>query len=302
MINNLTEWGLSLQCYYIQSDSDVQCCSILPFTLYTLFLFVSTEPPDKVSISFVNHTGPLIEDHAYTLQCTVHDVAPVKKVVAIFYRGDLVVGREQLTEVNEEKTMTQSFLFKIVPSKDKDGAEYWCAAELVLGPEGPQPPPVVKSQKMTTTVYCESVSVNKDKPELQSKPPGLITISKGEQLKLNCSSDGNPRPSYNWTLPSGSPHPSRSSVLTIASVAPEDEGKYTCTVSNDYGNVTTEFDVELEPSYIIYIIVGIVLAVLLLIIGVCIWSRYYRQTRMGRYNLKDVFRFRSAHSAVPTAE
>uniref|UniRef100_A0A3Q3GDL6 Vascular cell adhesion protein 1-like n=1 Tax=Labrus bergylta TaxID=56723 RepID=A0A3Q3GDL6_9LABR len=156
-IDNFTDWTARLQCYYNKaaenvSDPDVQCCTVLPLTVY--------KPPDKVSISFANHTGPLIEAHPYTLQCTVHNVAPVEKVKAIFYRGHSVVGQVQVNNSYGGKPMTHSYTLDVIPHKGEDGAAYWCAAELVLGPEGPQPPPVVISQNMTTTVYCESDNKN----------------------------------------------------------------------------------------------------------------------------------------------
>nr|XP_020498926.1 vascular cell adhesion protein 1-like isoform X1 [Labrus bergylta] len=289
-IDNFTEWTARLQCYYNKAaenvyDPDVQCCTILPLTLY--------KPPDKVSISFANHTGPLIEAHPYTLQCTVHNVAPVEKVMAIFYRGHSVVGQVQVNNSYGKKPMTHSYTLDVTPHKGEDDAAYWCAAELVLGPEGPQPPPVVISQNMTTTVYYA--------PKLQvPKHPGLITINEGNQLKLDCSSDGNPSPSYNWTLPSGSLH--WSSILTFESAAAEHEGKYTCTVSNGYWNFTEEFHVKVHANNIVYIILGILVAVVLLvIIGVIIWTRYYKNKRTGQYDLiLSVCRFRSPHSAVPT--
>uniref|UniRef100_A0A3Q3E578 Ig-like domain-containing protein n=1 Tax=Labrus bergylta TaxID=56723 RepID=A0A3Q3E578_9LABR len=133
-IDNFTDWTASLQCYYNKaaenvSDPDVQCCTILPLTVY--------KPPDKVSISFANHTGPLIEAHPYTLQCTVHNVAPVEKVMAIFYRGHSVVGQVQVNNSYGGKPMTHSYTLDVTPHKGEDGAAYWCAAELVLGPEGP---------------------------------------------------------------------------------------------------------------------------------------------------------------------
>ncbi|XP_020516532.2 vascular cell adhesion protein 1-like [Labrus bergylta] len=282
-IDSFTDWTASLQCYYNNaaenvSDPDVQCCTILPLTVY--------KPPDKVSISFANHTGPLIEAHPYTLQCTVHNVAPVEKVMAIFYRGHSVVGQVQVKNSYGGKPMTQSYTLDVTPHKGEDGAAYWCAAELVLGPEGPQPPPVVISQNMTTTVYYA--------PKLQvPKHPGLITINEGNQLKLDCSSDGNPSPSYKWTLPSGSLH--RSSILTFESAAAEHEGKYTCTVSNGYWNFTEEFHVKVHANNIVYIILGILFAVVLLvIIGVIC---YYKHDL-----ILSVCCSCSPHSAVPTGE
>ncbi|RVE75884.1 hypothetical protein OJAV_G00003410 [Oryzias javanicus] len=94
------------------------CHMALSLTVY--------QPPTAVSITFVNHTGPLLEGGSYSLQCTVQDVAPLEKVV-------------------------------------DNGTEYWCEARLDLGPEGPQQPLVVTSQKLTLLVLSHPNSTKHHK-------------------------------------------------------------------------------------------------------------------------------------------
>ncbi|XP_035516609.1 uncharacterized protein LOC118327381 [Morone saxatilis] len=146
---NVTEWEIPLLCYYekYMDESNPkfpQCCSKLPVTVY--------KPPDNVSISFVDHTGPMYEGHPYTLQCTVQDVAPVENLIVTFYRGQTKLGQLQSNTITKEP-VTDIFSLNITSSKEDDGVQYWCEAKLELGPEGPQPPPVVKSQNITATVY-----------------------------------------------------------------------------------------------------------------------------------------------------
>ncbi|GLD62059.1 vascular cell adhesion protein 1-like protein [Lates japonicus] len=97
--------------------------------------------------------------------------------------------------------------------------------------------------------------------------------------------------------------PFNSNVLTIKSVASEHGGQYTCEVNNVVGNVTVMFNVDVKPNIIPYIIaiaamVGLaVTGGLLLGVGL-----YYKRYRTGKYSMKDVFRLKAQHVAVPIIE
>uniref|UniRef100_A0A3Q0T364 Ig-like domain-containing protein n=1 Tax=Amphilophus citrinellus TaxID=61819 RepID=A0A3Q0T364_AMPCI len=220
-IDRLTEWDMFIMCYYNTDDGD-QCCSNLELTVY--------QPPESVSISFVNHTGPMFEHQQYRLQCSVQDVAPVQNLTVTFYRGTKALGHLQ-SNSEEKKAVNKTFTLDITASKDDDGALYWCEAKLELGSDGPQPPPVETTEKLTAAVYF------------------LITITDGDTLHLNCSSVGNPSPTYTWTLPSDKASSYNGSVLTIKSVGFKHEGQYTCTVTNTAGTVTKEFDVDVQGEF-----------------------------------------------------
>lgn len=98
-----------------------------------------------MSISFVDHT----------LVCEVQNVAPVKYLTVTFYRGQTELGQLFNDNANK-KPMIVIFTLDIAASKKHTGGQYWCEAKLDLGPEGPQPPPVVISQKITVVVERES--------------------------------------------------------------------------------------------------------------------------------------------------
>ena len=119
--------------------------------------FVSTEPPDKVSFS-VHPDEPMSEGQQYTLQCEVQDVAPVKNLRVTFYRGQtaLVELKSSKREKDEPTPVSEVFTLNITSTKEDDGVQFWCEAKLELGAEGPQPPPVVGSEKLTAAVLCES--------------------------------------------------------------------------------------------------------------------------------------------------
>ncbi|KAM6941213.1 vascular cell adhesion protein 1-like [Lycodopsis pacificus] len=290
IVNRMTEWQASPICYYTVKEK-YQCCTTLPVTVY--------QPPDNVSISFVDPTGPMLEGQQCTLQCTVEDVAPVENLTVTFYRGRTVLSQQQsIISDPENKPMTDIFSLNITLSKEDDGVQYWCEAKLELGPDGPQPPPVVTSQNITTTVYYT--------PQIErSSHPDPITVTEGNPLQLSCSAVGNPGPSYAWTPPPESTSGSNSSNITIIAATLADEGKYTCSASNSVGTVTVEFNVdvqELSATNYTGLIIGLIVGAAVVILGLVGYSYCYKHNRMGEYNLKDVLRPHRWHAAVPTAE
>lgn len=179
-VERMTEWDIELTCFAL-SDQWGQCYLKLPVLVYSEFWScrerpwgssgwficrpVFTEPPEAVSISFVNHTGPLLEGRQYTLQCDVRDVAPVENLTVTFYKGT-----DALSTLRAKNCVTtpatEVFTLTIRPKRDDDGVQYWCEAKLMLGPNGPLHPPVMTSEKIIVAVLCESASV-----------PGPSTVS-----------------------------------------------------------------------------------------------------------------------------
>ncbi|XP_024115056.1 intercellular adhesion molecule 3 [Oryzias melastigma] len=142
-VDRLTEWSIDPMCY-VMSDVGGKCDVALSLTVY--------QPPTAVSITYVNHTGPLLEGGSYSLQCTVQDVAPLEKVVVIFYEGQTALSQIKFNDTRQKTPANKSITQSIVPCREDNGTEYWCEARLDLGPEGPQQPLVVTSQKLTLLV------------------------------------------------------------------------------------------------------------------------------------------------------
>lgn len=100
---------------------------------------------------------------------------------------------------------------------------------------------------MTRCVFFFLLHHRSDKPRLIStSSPGTITVIQGYPLELNCSAVGKPNPLYMWTRLDNARFFSNTSVYSIEYVSFDDEGLYSCTVSNSMGTVTVNFNVEVK--------------------------------------------------------
>ncbi|XP_073713117.1 vascular cell adhesion protein 1-like [Misgurnus anguillicaudatus] len=138
-VSNLTKWNIRPQCYINYNMN--QYAQLLPFIVY--------KTPDSVSINTVNR--PITEGSQYELQCDIVNVAPVKRLIVKWFKGETEVKTETFndtikTPVNETSTL------QITAVRSDDGVQYRCEAELKLGADGPQPPPKVTSKPFQITV------------------------------------------------------------------------------------------------------------------------------------------------------
>ncbi|XP_059415241.1 titin-like isoform X4 [Carassius carassius] len=215
-VSELTDWDIYPFCYINLIDGN-QCVVKLPVTVY--------KTPDSVSISTVNHRGPMIEGQQYELQCDVHDVAPVQYLTVKWYKGQTLLHQTTFTDTIEtpvNKTVT----LLIHPDRADDGAQYWCEAELDLGAEGPQPSPKYSSEPLNVEVYYNP-----------RHSRSTETIIKDDKVMLDCTVKANPAPDYTWS----SDHLKEkisSSVLKSSELSP---GKYTCTATNSLGSDSKVF-------------------------------------------------------------
>ncbi|KAM7394602.1 hypothetical protein PAMP_021393 [Pampus punctatissimus] len=215
-VDKMTVWNNTAMCF-LTSVVGRGCFLYLSMIVY--------KPPDIVSIGFENHTGPMFEGDQYTLHCMVVDVALVGNLTVTFYRGQTVLDRQK-SSYTEKTPVTKTFTLDINPSKDDDGVQYWCEAELELGAEGPQPPPVVVSEKLTAVVFYGPRFIC----------PAKLQVREGESLR--CKVRGNPKPSVTLFKDGG--------VVSLPThLSRKHAGKYTVLVDGHRGQKNHTLEVEI---------------------------------------------------------
>ncbi|XP_036392361.1 hemicentin-1-like [Megalops cyprinoides] len=262
-VANLTHWGIKPMCFANFQTS--QCDKVLNITVY--------KHPDSVSLKrHSNHTGPIEEGRQYKLVCEIQNVAPLEYLTVKWYKGQLEVHNK--TYNSDRKTPVNEYpILLISPSRADDGAQYRCAAVLDLGPEGPQPPPVVQSEPLSITVQYS--------PDILSQPhaDGLI---EGRDLHLNCTAVGNPVPTFKWNYTSANNvevHTSGAvSVLTISTITKDNAGNYTCIATNSQGQSTMTFPVNVargaaQALVAVGAVGGVFLCIFLVGLGFCFYSK-----------------------------
>ncbi|XP_041727233.2 uncharacterized protein LOC121557829 [Coregonus clupeaformis] len=240
----VTDWNIKPTCFTDGGD----CQKQLDITVYKL--------PDFVSISYRSHPDPMVEQHQNQLQCLFQNIAPIERLRVTFYKvntgGELTeLGTQQNSKDDIKTPVNGTYTLDFTPSRDDDGAQLWCSAMLDLGPEGPQPPPVMESDRLNIPVHY--------KPQITMSPGCFsVNITEGDTLSINCSAKGNPAPSYDWFLPQAAPAPNNTeekkkkkkkrSVVTITNMVKSHSGEYTCIAINSLGNSTWTVNVEVTGA------------------------------------------------------
>lgn len=211
----------------------------------------------------------MVEGQKVTLQCAVQQAAPVGKLHVVFYKGQTKLASNQSTGSPDLKQpQDETFTLDFTPSREDDGVAFWCQASLDLDVPGGRP--VVRSSNMTALVHCRSEDCDlllstyllliltgflteyTDRPLVEPLPSRDFSITVGDPLNLSCRAEGNPAPSYQWTLPSNRPSSSHSADFIISSSTSSDGGWYTCLASNTLGNVTVTFQVHVKGKLEIF--------------------------------------------------
>ncbi|XP_029583724.1 vascular cell adhesion protein 1 isoform X2 [Salmo trutta] len=220
-VENLTDWTIRPACFLTPKKGE-PCSKTFPVILY--------KTADSVSISPQTHSGPMVEGTEYQLRCDIKNVAPLRKLVVRWYKGNETVKTETFPD-STKNPMNVSSIHNITPRRFEDEVKYRCEAELDLRPEGPVVPLPV-SQTLPFAVYFPPQNI------LELKD---TEVDVGSPTGLNCSSNGNPRPEYSWTYHRAPnvklKNDDGGSLLTIEQATGENIGSYTCHASNTLGKV-----------------------------------------------------------------
>ncbi|KAK7174427.1 hypothetical protein R3I93_001594 [Phoxinus phoxinus] len=222
-VSELTEWDTKPNCFLNYKE---QCIVTLPVTIY--------KTPDSVSISTVNHNGPMIEGNQYELQCDVLNVAPAQNLTVNWYKGQTLVDQSIFTDTIKTPVNKTSKLL-IRPDRADDGAQYWCEAKLELGEEGPQPPPTAPSETLNITVYFGPIIS-------ETKLPSIVPVFHGYPVVIDCEAEGNPKPTISWNF---SNIVVVSETLNITVLTPED---LLCIASNSVGSTIRRVKVSIKDK------------------------------------------------------
>ncbi|XP_061079151.1 hemicentin-1-like [Conger conger] len=231
-LESLTNWEITARCYVkFLADADLQQCD-------KRFNITVYKPPDSVSISVVDHTGPMLEGKQYQLRCELQNTAPVQYLTVKWYKGETFENQTSYDDLTKTPVNVSTTLL-ITPTCADDGAQYSCVAELELGPEGPQPSPEVKSDPLSIPVHCETI----DKPRF-TECPDHEQLREGETLDtlVSCRAEGNPSPMVTW-------YRNQSEFSSSTPLTRRDGGQYTLIAKNSYGtaNHTLEIEVLYKP-------------------------------------------------------
>lgn len=239
------------------------------FTCLILDLLSLRSALEGISISFVNHSGPLIVGKQYELQCFIQNV-DLSKIVAVRWH--------KLSQTNSTDTIKTSgnstYKLQISPNKTDDGSQYRCEAELEA--DEPQRYTKMSSEQLNITVHYKPII----------KLPSTVPVFRGYPEVLVCEAEGNPKPTINWSnRADDTEDDTHNEKYDITESTPED---LYCTASNSVGRTTRHVKVVLKEDYL-PLIAGLIAVIVAFIsvIFIFIYSIYYKTAKMGRYSLKD---------------
>uniref|UniRef100_A0A674M8X5 Ig-like domain-containing protein n=1 Tax=Takifugu rubripes TaxID=31033 RepID=A0A674M8X5_TAKRU len=143
-VEEVKEWDVNAECFVTLEQN--QCFKMPNVIVY--------KTPDSVSVS----AGVTQEGAEMVLSCDVTNVAPLQALRVKWYRGNDMVHTQMLNDTSRTPASAVS-TFRTAVMREDNGVEFRCAAELHLGPNGPELVPTVTSSAYTAVVLSISASV-----------------------------------------------------------------------------------------------------------------------------------------------
>uniref|UniRef100_A0A3B3ZA75 Ig-like domain-containing protein n=1 Tax=Periophthalmus magnuspinnatus TaxID=409849 RepID=A0A3B3ZA75_9GOBI len=252
--------NVSSQIFKINVNCKYICCNLICLKMY----INSTAPLTRndSGIYFVNTSGLAIsQSSVFYISC--------------FFLVQVSCSKPNIDEIKESVQMW--FKTNITLNRTNNGVDFFCGAVLNL-PEIQAEPnqDLTKSSPLNVTVYYLP-SIN------TTKLSHTVPVFSGYAEDLKCEADGNPRPEITWTADVALPPQQPNGLISVI-----EKGKYTCKASNPYGSDTHVVEVIEKVDYL-PLIAGFVAVTVVIIsmIFIFIYSIYYKNTKMRRYNLKN---------------
>lgn len=211
----LKDWNMKAECK-IKLNNSTECIKEVEITAYK-------NPEVVLSVKNIDETQR-------KLQCDVTDFAPAQSLNVTWYRYDEILATNYSAERTRE-AVNESFTLVVHVNRSEKVAQFRCQAQLDLNTHPPLDP-VISETRNVSAFYA---------PELSANHSDYLSISKGENVTLTCEVEGNPPPVFQWEV-DGISLPENTAQLTVTQV--NDSATYVCIATNDWGNKSVEFYVD----------------------------------------------------------
>lgn len=221
----LLDWNTKAECR-IKLNESFECSAEVEIIMYktpTVTMFPTSYFPE------------LVEGTTYELQCDI-EVAPIQNLTVKWYKDKEIMRVDSFTNTTKTPVHESSSL-KVNLSREDNGAQFRCEAQLDFGPHGVKPP-VISEMPRVSVVYA---------PKFNATTPGdYYFLKEGVNTTLNCEAEGNPPPVFNWTR-DGVSLLEKTNHLKITRV--DNSAIYNCTAFNHLGSITRWMNVQvIKPT------------------------------------------------------